>query len=263
MSLRLPPASHYEYFSHLFHGGKLIPFNEYQPMENCAYPEFDLKRFETLFLTDPSYYLDRNILDLGCHTGYFSYVTKYLGARSIHGVNARKQPLDIANYVYEQLGQDNYTFDQANIEDLDYLASACVGKDTVMMTLILEHLRNPYAILDTITNSNVNNLIIESTVFSDEGPAGLQYYKQSTESAFLGHDGNKLEAIGALPNVAWFEMILYHMGWKIEFHNVTHGFNKNWFSVPGLKKFPPMTYKSLIILCKKFNNTDRKNNYEK
>ena len=261
MSLTLPPASHYEYFSHLFHGEKLIPFAEYQPSENCAYPKFDQDRFDTLFLTDPSYYQDCNVLDLGCHTGYFSYVAKYLGARSIHGINARLGPLEVASYAYEQLGQTDYSFDQHNIEDLTLLKESCSGKDTVMMTLILEHLRNPYAILDTITKTGVKNLIIESTVYSDEGPAGLQYYRQSTESAFTVHDGDKKEAIGALPNVAWFELVLYHLGWKIEFHDVTHGFNKNWFSVPNLEKFPPMTYKSLTILCRKFDN-DSKNNYE-
>jgi len=263
MKLALPPAAHYEYFSHLFHSETLIPFDEYRPSENCSYPEFDFKRFETLFLTDPSYYQDCNVLDLGCHTGYFSYVAKYLGARSVYGVNAREYPLEIANYAYKQLEQDNYKFDQADIEDLEYLKSVCVGKDTVIMTLILEHLRNPYAILEIISNSNIKNLILESAVFSDIGEPAVQYYKQTTESAFTVFDSNKKEAIGSLPNVAWFDMILYHMGWKIEFHTIEHAFNKNWFSVSGLEKFPPRTYKSLTVLCKKFDNNIWKDNYEK
>jgi len=264
MKLELPPKSHYEYFSHLFHSEKLTPYNTFQPDEEFDYPELDRRRFETLFLTDPSYYQDCNILDLGCHTGYFSYITKYLGAKSVHGVNARKYPLEVANYAYSQLGQDNYKFEQQDIENLDYLKSVCKGKDTLILTLILEHLRNPYAILDIISKSDIKNFIIESSVFSDnlDFPS-LRYYKQSTESDFTVFDGDKKEAIGSVPNVAWFDMMLYYFGWRVEYHTVEHTFNKNWFAVPRLEKVPPMTFKSLTVLCKKFDNTGTKNNYEK
>ena len=263
MRLELPPAGHYEYFSHLFHGEKLIPFSTYQPMEGQDYPEFDRKRFETLFLTDPSYYQDCNILDLGCHTGYFSYIAKYLGAKSVYGVNAREYPLEVARYAYDQLGQDNCIFEQHDIEDLDFLKSACKDKDTLIMTLIIEHLRNPYAVLDIISKSDIKNFILESSVFSDEmGNPSLRYYKQSTESAFTVYDGDKKEAIGCIPNVAWLDMMLYHFGWKVEYHTVEHAFNKNWFAVAGLEKFPPITYKSMTVLCKKFDTDNNKDNYE-
>lgn len=262
MNRTLPPASHYEYFSHLFHGNNLIPFAEFRPSPGWDYPENDRKRFETLFLTDPSYYQDCRTLDLGCHTGYFSYVAKYLGAKSVHGVNARTYPLEVANFAYNELAQTDYKFDQGNIEDFDFLKSVCKDKDTLILTLVLEHLRNPYAIMEIISNSNIKNLILESAVFSDEGEPALKYYKQSTESAFTVFDGDKTESFGCVPNVAWFNNILYHFGWKIEYHTVEHTFNKNWFAQPDLTKFPPMTYKTLTMLCKKFSKIETNNNYE-
>lgn len=251
--LSLPPAAHYEYFSHLFHSGNNIPFNEFQPLLNCDYPELDRRRFERLFLTDPSYYQNQRVLDLGCHTGYFSYITKYLNAQTVTGVNVRNYPLDIARYAYDQLGQDNYNFVQGDIENLTFLKLICENKDTLIMTFALEHMRNPYAIMETISNSGINNLIFESSVFSDEGEPALKYYKQTTESSVTVFDGNRTEAIGACPNLAWIEMILYYFGWKIEYHVMDHSFNKNWFSVPDLKKCPPVTFKSVTILCKKFD----------
>lgn len=248
----MPPVAHYEYFSHLFHSNNLIPFVEFTPNTEWDYPEDDRRRFEKLFLTDSSYYQNCRMLDLGCHTGYFSYIAKYLGARSVHGVNARAYPIEVANFAYQELGQDNYKFDQGNIEDFDFLKSVCKDKDTLILTLVLEHMRNPYAIMEIISNSDIKNLMLESTVFSDEGEPAVKYYRQTTESPFTVFDGDKKEAFGSIPNVAWFDSILYHFGWKIEYHTVEHTFNKNWFGDPNLTNVPPRSYKTLNIMCKKF-----------
>lgn len=262
----LPPATHYQYFSHLFHAEKFIPFSEYTPLPDWSYPEADLQRFKNLFLQDLSYIKDCRVLDLGCHTGYFSYIAKHLGAKSIHGVNGRQFPLDTAEYVYSQLGVSDYKFDQHNIEDLDYLKSVCQNKDTVMLTLVLEHLRNPYAILETISKSDIKNFILESSIFDDTQEPALRYYIQSTKSAFTVYtdDLSKEVAVGCCPNLQWLEQMLYWFGWRIEYHILEHPFNKNWFATQGLEKFPPRTSKTVTIHCKKFNNnTDSmKNRYE-
>ena len=262
----LPPAAHYQYFSHLFHSGKFIPYSEYVPLSDWPYPDDDLRRFKNLFLQDLSYIKDCRVLDLGCHTGFYSYIAKYLGAKSIHGVNARRAPLDVAEYAYAQLGVSDYTFEQHNIEDLDFLKSVCQNKDTLMMTLVLEHLRNPYAIFETISKSNINNFIVESTITDDTQDPALKYYIQSTKSAFTVYDEDpdKEYAVGCQPNLRWLTQMLYWFGWKIELHVVEHPFNKNWFATPGLENFPPRSYKSVTLHCKKFNSTtdNEKNNFE-
>ena len=258
----LPPAADFEYFSHLFHSAKLVPLDQYTPSPNWDYPLIDANRFTKLFLTDPSYYQNCNVLDLGCHTGYLSYITKYLGAKSIHGINARSFPLEVGRYAFDQLGVTDFEFEQGNLEDLDFLKSVCIDKDTLILTEVLEHLRNPYAILEIISKSSIKNLILESAVFSDEGDPAVRYYKQSSDSVFTVYDNDRPEAIGAMPNVAWFDMVLYHLGWKIEYHTVERTFNKNWFAVPKLTKFTPLTHKTLIVLCKKFDTDSGRNNFE-
>ncbi len=258
----LPPATDYQYFSHLFHSEKLIPYHEYIPLQDWAYPDYDLQRFTNLFLEDITYVKDCRILDLGCHTGYFSYIAKHLGAKSIHGVNARKFPLDVAEYAFSQLGVTEYKFDQHDIEDLDFLKSVCQNKDTLIMTQVLEHLRNPYAVLETISKSDIKNIIFESSITSDIGSPSLEYYMQTTESAFTVYDADKTVAIGCCPNLAWIEQMFYWFGWKIETHKLEHRFNKNHFGTPGLEKFPPKTYKTITLLGKKFNANSDKNNFE-
>ena len=188
----LPPADHYQYFSHLFHSKTLISYEKYLPNQipNWPYPSLDLKRFQKLFLEDLNYVKDCKILDLGCHIGYMSYIAKYLGAKSVHGVNSRKFPLTIANYAFSQLGVTDFKFEQHNIEDLDFLKSACQDKDTVILTQVLEYMKNPYALLETISKSDIKNIIFESSLLDDISPAKLDYYFQSTESDFIGYDNN-------------------------------------------------------------------------
>lgn len=261
---KLPPPEHYQYFSHLFHSGTFIPYSEYVPLEDWDYPEIDKFRLEQMFLTEPSprYIKDANVVDLGCHTGFFSYTAKYFGAKSVTGVNARQSPLDVGNYAFAHLSQTNYQFECGDIEDINFLKQVCNNKDTVILTLALEHLRNPHAVLKTITESNVQNLILETTVFADSGSPALEYYQQSTDSAFTIYDNGKKTALGCVPNTAWLDLVLYSLGWKFEHYTVQHYFNKNWFAVPNLDKFRPRMHKTAFVLATKFQDFSTKNNYE-
>jgi SAM-dependent methyltransferase len=252
MASNLPPAEHYQYFSHLFHDQKLIPLTEYKPLDNWEYPALDKSRLEQMFLTDINYIQNQNVLDLGCHTGFFSYTAKHFGAKSVHGINARQPMIDIANYAFDQLSQTDYCFECGDIEDLDFLKKVCANKDTLLLTLVLEHLRNPHAILKIITESNIQNLVFESTVFSDSGSPSLQYYQQSTDSAFAVYESNRKTALGCVPNIAWIDLVLYTLGWKIEHYTVENYFNKNWFATPNLHKLPPSMCKTAFLLATKF-----------
>lgn len=264
MTKFLPPQEVFQYFAHLFHGQTLIPYSEYRPNRDWDYPEVERRRFETLFLTDQSYLEDQRILDLGCHTGFLSYIALAQGAKTVEGFNARPEPLAIGSYAFDSLGIDKskYKFTIGNIEDQTALATACVDKDTVVLVGVLEHLQNPYAVLDTISRSNVKNLIFETTVFEDTSwtMPGLRYNLQNVSSAFTAYSEDNAKAWAAVPNTAWVESILYHMGWKIEFYQLDHVFNKEWFAVPDLKDtFRPSTHKKVSILATKFQTTGTEN----
>lgn len=259
----LPPSEHYQYFSHLFHSKTLTPYTKYEADAQWRYPDYDQYRFSMLFEVTDQYVKDQAILDLGCHTGFLSYIAKLKGAKSVHGVNAREFPIAVANYAFSQLNQTDYKFEVGDIENLDYLKQICENKDTVILTGVLEHLRNPYALLDVISNSSVKHLIFESYVFSESGEPALQYYKQSTNSDFTVYEKNKPVALGCTPNTRWIETVLYHLGWRIEQYDIVTKFDKNWFAIPNLTEFTPFTGKMALILATKFENSQTKENWEK
>jgi len=262
MASNIPSSRYYQYFSHLFHSRKMIPWNEYEPQEDWNYPTYDQNKFEKLFLQDVKYYEGQHIIDIGCHHGYMSYIAKTLGASSVHGINARQHPLDVANFAFEQLNMSDYLFEKGNIENNVFLKEACQGKDTMIFSETIEHLRNPYLVLETISNSTIQNLVFSCSVSIESDSPQLKYYTQNTNSDFTAYDEDKKIAVACYPNVAWIDMVLYHLGWKIEHYEVVDSFNKEWFAVPDLETFTPKFSKNVYILATKFDSTSDKDNYE-
>lgn len=256
---QLPDSKYFEYFSSLFHGGKMTPYSEHIPTEGWDYPEIERERFEYYFLTDTSYLKNQRVLDLGCHVGYMSYISKHLGAEYVHGVNIRDVPINVANFAFEQLNETNYKFEVGDIENLDYLKLLCKDKDTVILTEVLEHCRNPLPILNTISNTDVKNLIFASAIISDSGPPILEYRLERTQTNFTSaYQGTKEHTLACAPNLSWITTVLYHLDWKIEHFEVVIPFNRNYFSVPNLG-IPPKVIKKVFILARKFDNKDELN----
>lgn len=251
----LPDPSVYQYFSHLYHSGELIPFDQYQPLHDWQYPPNDLDRFQRMFGTDSSYWRDQIVLDLGCHVGFHSACALHAGARHVHGVNVRSDAVRTANYAFEQLKLHNSKFTVADIEQSSALANLCDSADTVILALVLEMLRSPYQVLQTITDSTARRVVIESEVFSTDSTAPmLRYYRQSTASAFSTWQADRPVAMGCVPNTAWLESVLYDLGWSIEHYSVRWTFSRNWFAQPGLYDLPPKTANVALIMAHKNNH---------
>lgn len=255
----LPNPDQYQYISHLYHGDELISWDQYQPLPGWQYPTHDQQRFQRMFATAPEYWQQQKILDLGCHTGFLSLCALHNGAKHVHGINVRDKAIDIANFAFGEMGQINYQFSVGDVECQTSLAQACEDRDTAVLALILEMIRSPYAVLETITASPIQRLVIESAVFSRDSTAPmLRYYRQPTHSAFSTWQNNRDMAMGAIPNTTWLESVLYDLGWCIEHYTVTWEFSRNWFAQPGLDSLPPKTSDVAFIMAKKFQNrTDK------
>lgn len=253
----LPSSEFFQYFSHLTNTDQKIKRNDWTPMANWDYHEFERQRYEFMFLTDPKYVQGCRIADLGCHNGYMSYIAQTLGATWTHGVNARTQPLDIAEFIFSELGVKNYSFECSDLEDLGNLKNVCDSADTVILTGVLEHLRNPYAILHTVTKSAARQLIFESGITGDLGTPTLEYRQENTASVFATHDGDRPMAVCARPNLPWITMILWHLGWHVEHLKLLDRFDAGWFAMqntPGATPVPyPRVTRHAFLLATKLN----------
>jgi len=179
------------------------------------------------------------------------YIASQFGAKSVTGVNIRQQPTNVANYFFNQLQVPNYKFIVGNIEDFSLLEQLCKTADTVIMSTVLEHLRNPECVLRTISNSNVQNIIIESGIADDnaDGPM-LYYYTHDSTLEFNASDNNK-KSLGCCPNQRFLEVMLYYHGWKITKYEKYDSFSADWFGARDLDTFP-MLRKVVSISATKF-----------
>lgn len=247
----LPPAEHYFYFNYLHDSAKTIPFTEFKVPTDLSY--FEQERYEKLYLSHPDYIRGKDMVELGCHVGYASYICKHLGAKSVHGLNARKHSINTANAAFAGLNQTNYRFEVGDLEDNQFLSTACANKNTAIVTAVLEHLRNPYSILNTISNSSIDHLILQSEVLYDSNPPYLKYYAQETSSPWSVYDNNKEVALGCVPNISWFDMILQHLGWQLEDFKVEPYFAKGLVAQSNSLSMHNSFFHIATIFAKKAN----------
>lgn len=239
--LMLPDSKYFQYISHMYHDKTLIPFQNYSEDPNYTYSDYDRVRFERILIDNANYIKDQRVLDLGCHSGFMGFVAHKLGATSVSGVNARSYPIEVGRYFFDQLGINNVQLHINDIENFDFLESACNQADTVILSTVLEHCRNPERILSIISKSSVKNLIIESTVINDDNILGKLYYdKQATDYDFNAFDNNQPYAIVSYPNRKFFETVLYFYNWKVTKYNLFNEANIEWFKTPNLSTLPQM-----------------------
>lgn len=258
----LPPADHYQYFSHLWHGGELVPWRDYEPSAGWQYPEHDRQRFLRLFHDSDRYVADRHCVDLGCHVGFMSHIARHLGARSVVAVNSRSRPLEVGRFACSQLAVSGVEFRQLGLEDIPALEAVCRGRNTAILAGVLEHLQNPHAVLAAIGRSGVQHLLFQSSLAAETGLPQLTYLVEGTQCPFTAWDGEKAQALAAMPNLLWIETVLYSLGWRVEQHRVDREFNTNWFATPGLDQDRPRTHRIVTLAATRCNGDGDTNRWQ-
>jgi hypothetical protein len=221
----------YQYFAHLTHGQKMIPYNQWTPLAEFDYAPYEKNRIEKLYFSDLAnqYIKNKHTVELGSNNGFFSYLCSRLGAQSVKGLEVRKNLVDIAEYAFDQLGESNYKFYNDTLENFSQVQTICDGADTVILTQVLEHARNPEMIMRVISESTVQNLIFESVVSPDLGFPMLKYFLQNTKHNWACSDNNKMYALGALPNRPWIDTILHYHGWRVQYYHTDEFFDLNFY----------------------------------
>jgi SAM-dependent methyltransferase len=246
--MTLPDKKWFEYNSHL--SNMLIPLKEWTS-SGYDYPLSELQKFNTLLVDNQQYIKNNRILDLGCSSGYISFIANHLGASSITGLNARSSPIEVANYFFDQCKIPS-KFIVGNIEDFKLLKKLCDTTDTVILSSVLEHLRNPECVIRTITNSSVQNILIESSIIEDSLlEPKLYYYTHDSTYEFNAFDDNKTKTLGSCPNQRFLEVILYYHGWKITNYTKYDSFSSDWFGIEKLDTVPVLR-KIVVISATKF-----------
>ena len=129
-----------------------------------------MKRIQKL-LSDYSL-KDKEILDVGCSEGFFSFMFSKLGASKVVGIDADNLAIEKANFVKKILTCKNIEFKKGNVyEELSNEASY----DLVLCLGFLHRIPSPYDFLNLI-QKNTNSIIFEWKSPPDEPPHSLKLW---------------------------------------------------------------------------------------
>ena len=105
----------------------------------------------------------RRVLDIGCNAGFYSFVAKLRGAKSVLGLDSSQHYIDQALLVREILGMDvEFRLGEGHALDEQ------VGEfDFIINTGVIYHLQNPMDILHRVSRVTRDTMYLESAVLTD------------------------------------------------------------------------------------------------
>lgn len=113
--------------------------------------------------------LGKNVLDLGCCQGYWSFLAKRSGAASTTGIDASKDFVREAQAVQQILGPGGCEFFQAHLEDDPWFGRV----PPVEVTLILGtffHLTDPAYVLRRAMRLTSEAIVIDGEIAAGDNP---------------------------------------------------------------------------------------------
>jgi 2-polyprenyl-3-methyl-5-hydroxy-6-metoxy-1,4-benzoquinol methylase len=111
----------------------------------------------------PQDFTGKTVLDIGCNAGFYSFVAKLRGAKSVLGVDHQREYINEALLMREILGID-VEFRQGDGHEL---AEGAGPYDIVINTGVIYHLQNPMDFLSKVANVTREMMYLETESLTD------------------------------------------------------------------------------------------------
>lgn len=183
-----------------------------------SYPIQDLIRFKYNIFDNLDCIKDKKIVDLAGHTGLFSLLSLYSGAKHAITTNVRQQFLDIASDCMELAGyKDQYQSLFADLHDYQLTTDICKNADTVFLFGTIYHLYDHMLVLESIAKANPSTIIIdqpEDPNIMDLNIPMISWNVEPTDSWTDGWAKGKDKVFSGLPNKVWLDTAMDLLNYK-------------------------------------------------
>ena len=216
----LPDKKYYEYAYHKFFNPE-VEYANWQPWDEWDYPERDVLRFGQIIKNQQQYIQGKRVLDVACHLGYITLFCLYNNASFVTGTNVRDRELSIADEICKLAGYTDFSFVNSDIYNSTELTNLCNNHDTIILSGIMYHLNNHYTVLQSIADSTVKNIIIESQLDHNNADVAIPYIRWYHEDSQISVNGifrDKSKSFVGVPNQKWFEEALVDLGFNIVYN---------------------------------------------
>jgi len=214
---QLPDKKFYEFVYHKYFNPK-VQYHSWQPWDQWNYPVQDAVRFKHVLLNNRHCVQGHSVVDFGCHLGYMSMIASYLGASQVTGTNVRVRELDLSRELCNLAGCHNVSFVLSNVTDCAAVTNLCNNHDTVLFSGLIYHLNNQIEILQAITNSSAQTVIIDNlehvSIKDSTDPLMILATDDctSSEHAYTEHVSQTM--IVGYPNQSWIDHTMKYLGWQ-------------------------------------------------
>lgn len=120
-------------------------------------------RINVLLDNNQKFIKDKSILDIGSHTGIFSFAALQLGANFIHGIDAEKITIERCKNLFsnEDLSSSKYKFEVENI--INFLENVEENAyDTIFCFGVMYYMTEPYRLLSLMARAARESILIDT-----------------------------------------------------------------------------------------------------
>ncbi len=200
---------------------KNLTFDTWQESKEWTYEITNLIRINHILLENLELIVNKKVLDFSTHCGFISNTCLFNHAHHVTFTEVRKPILNLAIEQMQLMGypESQYCAELANIHDYDNNTRLCLDKDTVILSGVIYHVHDHYAILESIVKARPQNIIIETVhnkdIVNSSDPL-IYWIAEGTEKNLANGWHNNLPLVMAgLPNLAWFNFTMNFFGYQL------------------------------------------------
>jgi SAM-dependent methyltransferase len=168
-----------------------------------------------------SMFKDKNVLDLGCHTGDSSRKIASFGAKSVTGIEIRQSSLDLA---VQETTSSNINYFCEDITNYNFINPLVAQSEVVACFGVFYHLFDHFRFLSCILKPNIEYVLLETLQGPDSPDPGMFWSFEPTDSEWNGWFNNLTEIPAGSPNISWITQSAKLFGFEVDFLEYYYGF---------------------------------------
>jgi len=179
----------------------------------------NLIRIKRNILDNSNVIKNQRVLEFGCFFGDFSYASISCGATHVVCTDVRNETLNIAKLRAQlrNVPTDVISFEIADLHNYENNFRLSKNADTVIISGVMYHVHDHYAILESIANARPKYIVIE-TVENDKikdipDPVIVYDFELSFASCWGWYNNQEMVPVGT-PNSAWFDFAMQSLKYK-------------------------------------------------
>jgi hypothetical protein len=133
----------------------------------------------------------------------------------VTAIDIRDDNIKIAKEVCSLAGFNNIEFYCCDLYNADQMLQLINDCETILFSGVFYHINNHYQIIEQLTRSRAQNIILE-TVVNDSDQSTVDWGYEESEDHRAGSNNNLKKVMIGFPSVKFCQDLLRHHGWQIK-----------------------------------------------